>query len=187
MVSEWVAGMHAPWAAMALILLMQASPSAVAQRRAAALAKRTFAEVNERRVDAGLKRLQWDDHLAAAAREHALNMAGRGFFGHEDPELGGPGERLKRRGYIWSMCAENIFQEQGYPNPVEKAVEGWMSSQGHRQNILQPVLTHSGVGVASTGDDRLYFVQLFAIPRTAPDTRGLNRGRRTGRTTSSSR
>lgn len=157
--------MHAFGAALLIVLLAGAGPTEIAQRRAAALAKRAFHAINAQRVQAGLQPLQWDERLAAAARDHAFNMAGRGFFAHEDPELGGTGRRLKARGYEWSVCAENIFNEQGYPDPVERAVEGWMSSLPHRRNIMNPALTHSGIGVASTGDDRFYFVQIFALPR----------------------
>ncbi len=157
--------MHVVWSALALFLVMlQSGGTTRATREAAAIARRTFDAVNLERVQAGLNPLKWNDDLAAAAREHALSMAGRDFFSHNDPVLGSLAERLNRRGIAWRMCAENIFMEEGYKDPVPRAVEGWMNSPGHRQNILERRLTDSGVGTAVTASGRRYFVQVFTIP-----------------------
>ncbi|HWR53275.1 MAG TPA: CAP domain-containing protein [Bryobacteraceae bacterium] len=165
--------MHVFWSAVTLALLMlQAGEATQTPREAAAIARRTFDGVNARRVQAGLDPLKWNDDLAAAAREHAVNMAGRDFFAHNDPVLGSLAERLNRRGIPWRMCAENIFMAEGYKDPVPKAVEDWMNSPGHRQNILEPRLTDSGVGTAVTASGRRYFVQVFTIPGRVADASG---------------
>ena len=41
------------------------------------------------------------------------------------------------------------------------AVEGWMNSQGHRENILDPSYDRAGIGVAIAEDDRVYITQNF--------------------------
>jgi uncharacterized protein YkwD len=144
--------------------MLQSGGTTGAAREAAVLARRTFDAVNAQRVQAGLAPFKWNDALAAAARDHALSMAGRDFFSHNDPVRGRLAERLKSRGIPWRMCAENIFMEEGYKDPVPRAVEGWMNSPGHRENILEPRLTDSGVGTAVTAGGRRYFVQIFTIP-----------------------
>lgn len=46
------------------------------------------------------------------------------------------------------------------PQPVGDAVQGWMESQGHRENILRPEFRETGIGVWRTGNT-YYFTQLF--------------------------
>ena len=54
---------------------------------------------------------------------------------------------------------ENIAA--GYQSPSE-VVEGWMESEGHRENILNPAFTKIGVGYHYTGTDMVhYWVQMF--------------------------
>ena len=43
-------------------------------------------------------------------------------------------------------------------------MDGWMSSSGHRQNILCPEYTHLGVGVVAHGPE-IRAAQLFATLR----------------------
>lgn len=135
--------------------------------------KQIFDEVNDVRVRRGLKRLQWDEKLAAMAREHAINMAGRRFFSHVDPVLGDIDPRLAKHEIRPKAAGENLFMSQGYDQPVPEAIEQWMNSPGHRKNILGGAYTHTGVGAAYSSDGNLYFVQEFALPlpATAPSSR----------------
>lgn len=168
----------------AFLVMLPSGATTPAGREAAAVARRTFDGVNAERVRAGLEPLKWNEGLATAARDHALRMAGHDFFSHQDPVYGSLAERLNRRGFAWRMCAENIFMAEGYKDPVPKAVEGWMNSPGHRQNILERKLTDSGVGTAVTASGRRYFVQVFAIPGRAA---GAPAPRKRSRPTSSLR
>jgi uncharacterized protein YkwD len=128
--------------------------------------RRMHDEVNRVRVENGLDPLQWHLELAGAARDHALRMAGHRFFSHVDPLHGGTAARVTRHGIRWTWVAENIYYSEGYKDPVPKAVEEWMTSPGHRQNILTARFTHSGVGTALSADGRRrYFVQIFLVPR----------------------
>lgn len=35
-------------------------------------------------------------------------------------------------------------------------IDGWMSSQGHKENILNPKFTHAGMYVTRGGGDKRY-------------------------------
>ncbi|HZK13036.1 MAG TPA: CAP domain-containing protein [Desulfobaccales bacterium] len=55
--------------------------------------------------------------------------------------------------YGW---AENIWEGSNLPAADSEALartimNSWMSSSGHRENILSPDYTHLGVGVAASG------------------------------------
>ncbi len=108
--------------------------------------------------------LAWDPQLAAIAREHSADMRDNGFFGHVSPTTGMHPDRLAKAHYLASASAENVAH-----NPsIFEAELGLMHSLGHRRNILDPQMTHVGVGVAGAEDDqgrrRWWLTQLFARP-----------------------
>ena len=114
---------------------------------------------NVEREANGLPALIWDSRLGAAARSHSTDMAQRDYFSHISPEGEGPGERLRKEGYsdIWM---ENIAAGAATPSDV---VAGWMGSEVHRANILNPGFTHVGVGVCYREEAtyRYYYTQDF--------------------------
>jgi uncharacterized protein YkwD len=97
-----------------------------------------------------------DENLRRASREHSADMAARNYMSHTNPEGIGPGERASAAGYHrWS--GENIAM--GYPT-AEAVVDAWMSSEGHRANILNCESRAIGVGAAE-GARGMYWTQNF--------------------------
>jgi uncharacterized protein YkwD len=109
----------------------------------------------------GLAQLQWNDSVAEEARRHSMNMMDRGFFSHRDPVRGPLAARLHAGGLTWSRCGENIFREHGMEDPADAAIEGWMKSPTHRQSLLDPLFTHTGVGIAISPDTEYFITQEF--------------------------
>lgn len=71
-------------------------------------------------------------------------------------------EHLPLRGFVDACApgrraAENLAASD---RPAAEVVAAWMDSPGHRNNIVDPGLTHTGVGCARDGDE-LVCVQLF--------------------------
>lgn len=110
---------------------------------------------NQERKARGLPALQWSDSLAKAASYHAAHMADYRYLDHDTRLPGGKRisakERISRFDASW--CGENIAQGQRSP---EEVLADWMSSPGHRSNILQPEAKRIGVGHVSG-----YWVQVF--------------------------
>ena len=98
---------------------------------------------NERRRSQELRRLCVHPALQRAAREHSQDMIRRDYFRHGDV-----GKRLKRHGYNWSTCGENILSDPGSPSPGPSFDE-WMDSQSHRDNILSRRFKEVGIGLAT--------------------------------------
>jgi uncharacterized protein YkwD len=126
------------------------------------LERRVFDLVNNERVGNGRGMLVWSDQVAAIARFHSNDMAENSYFSHEDRQ----GNRLiKRADHLglsnWRDIGENISWLTGFEDPVRRAVEGWMNSAGHRENILNPSYRESGIGVAVSTDGKYYFTQIF--------------------------
>ena len=132
--------------------------------RKEAVEKELFTAMNRQRRLHGAKDLRWNDALAREARLQSFSMWEHGFFSHEDPVRGNPTTRLRRAGIVWRGCAENLFREQGYRDPVKAAMEGWMASPGHRQNLLDAKFTQSGMGVMIGPFDEFFMTQIFVLP-----------------------
>lgn len=92
-------------------------------------------------------------------------MMERGFFSHIDPLRGPLSARLHAAGIQWIRCGENIFREQGLDDPPDAAVEGWMKSPAHRESLLDPLFTQTGVGIAISPDTEYFITQIFIRPR----------------------
>ena len=125
--------------------------------------------VNGQRQQFGLPALSEDALLASLAKEHSISMVEHNFFSHDRY----PGERSFGYGQLpGTIRGENIAMiptRQYIPGPYLSlqevcawAVSLWMSSPGHRANILRSSFTRTGVGVAfSEGGDYLYITQMF--------------------------
>jgi hypothetical protein len=119
-----------------------------------------FEITNAFRALHGKKALIWNDRLAAAARSHSADMVSRAFFSHINPDGKNPGDRITAAGYSWASYAENI--NGGYGNAVS-AMDGWINSSGHRNNILTSTCDEIGVGWAL--GTPAYGTQKFGLER----------------------
>jgi uncharacterized protein YkwD len=95
----------------------------------------------------------WNDILENAAKAHSSDMSTNKFFSHTGSDGSTLGERIKRLGYNWTSCAENIAM--GYKND-EQVFNGWINSPGHCRNIMLPDIKE--IGLARVGD---YWTLLF--------------------------
>jgi uncharacterized protein YkwD len=104
--------------------------------------------------------LTWEAHLTCAARVHSLDMATNDYFDHTNQQGNGPGWRLDQAGYAGGAWGENIAA--GYPDPVA-VVQGWLDSDGHCSNMLNPGFSLIGVGFAYDGGSSYgnYWTQTF--------------------------
>jgi uncharacterized protein YkwD len=101
--------------------------------------------------------------LFKAARNHSVNMATKGDMNHV---LDGknPADRVRATGYRAARLAENISWGSSSAT-VAELVKGWMGSEGHRKNILDPGLKEIGLGYACDGKGDIYATQVFGTSR----------------------
>jgi uncharacterized protein YkwD len=151
-----------------LVLIAIALEDETAPTDLAALERDIEAAVNRVREARGLSRLASSETLRGIARSHSADMAHRGYFSHDSPEGAGPADRLILRGVDYEKVSENIFTCRGVDDPVRAAVDGWMSSPGHRKNMLDPVVVATGVGVAVNDEGALLVTQMFLLPMERP-------------------
>lgn len=126
---------------------------------------------NLKRREAGLAPLRWNREMSESARWFAQNAVDRPtgpYCGHTDSEERSPGDRMQAFHYTNAQSwGENVVC--GLTTP-DGAVNGWMNSPQHKQNILQGAYREIGVGYyrnSTTG--RGYVVQDFSYdPEYAP-------------------
>ena len=93
---------------------------------------------------------------------HSNNMANYKFFSHRGLDGRMVNDRADSVGLNkWRGIGENIAFERGYDHPASFAVEKWMESPSHRQNLLGQSWKESAVGIAVAPDGSYYFTQVF--------------------------
>lgn len=112
--------------------------------------------VNEERAKAGLNEVVLDKELEAAAFIRAKET--EISFSHTRPDGRSFVSVLNDQGISYRGAGENIAWGQSSP---EEVMRGWMNSDGHRANILNPNFTTIGVGYYQNANGRNYWTQLF--------------------------
>ncbi|MFF9125525.1 CAP domain-containing protein [Streptomyces sp. NPDC014889] len=115
--------------------------------------------VNSERSKAGCSALTVNDKLTKAAQAHSDDMAAHKNMSHTGSDGSNPGDRITQAGYSWQTYGENVAY--GYATP-EQVMDGWMSSAGHKANILNCSFKEIGVGLAQPGN---YWTQEFGAGR----------------------
>ena len=95
--------------------------------------------------------------LSELARIKSNDMRDNRYFAHESPTYGNASAMLKTFGYAFNAVGENIAHHAN----VEKAQAAFMSSDGHRRNILSSSWTKVGIGVSVDAQGYVYVTQLF--------------------------
>ena len=138
------------------------APSLPSFDDATTIERTAFDKTNEARLQNGLPPLAWDPLLCRMARMHSEDMAQRGYFAHETPEGLEPKDRGRALGILhFRVLAENIAYNKGFADPGAFAVERWMTSGGHRANILYIGFQASAIGSYVAADGSVYLTQVF--------------------------
>lgn len=126
--------------------------------------RQAFQLINEKRHAQNLPPLKWSDDVARVARAHSQNMAEYKFLSHEGTDGSMVDDRADRVGLSkWRAIGENIAYNRGYEQPIEFAVERWMNSPKHKQNLLDNRWQESAIGIAVTPDGTYYLTQVFLL------------------------
>lgn len=108
-----------------------------------------LAEVNALRVRRALVPLRVSTGLTAAAREHSLEMAREGYFGHEALDGLSIEARLERfypsAGHRFWAVGENLAWGSPGLGPT-RALRLWLRSPLHRENLFTRGWREIGIG-----------------------------------------
>lgn len=134
------------------------SPAPAPATEVAALEQSVHQKINAYRASRSLPALALNATLSHVARIHSQNMAsGSVPFGHE-----GFDARVQTlsQTFTFRSVGENVSYNQGYSDPVAVAVNGWLNSPGHLNNIVG-AFNLTGIGVARNNNGEYFFTQIF--------------------------
>lgn len=124
---------------------------------------------NDKRIAAGLSPLSENGSLSGAALAKGNDMLAKGYWAHFAPDGTSPWKFFTDFGYRYRYAGENLARD--FSNPGS-AVEAWMNSPTHRDNILNAKYKEIGIGVVEgnlAGVDTTIIVQFFgATSDSAP-------------------
>ena len=129
-----------------------------------ALQAEVLANVNAERKTQGLSTLTLSPKLDEAAQSLACDNAERQSISHESLDGGNLKTRLRKAGYAFRTAAENTGRGFG---SGARAVEWWMNSEKHRDNILLRKVREVGIGIAVSAapDSKLHWVLVVGASR----------------------
>jgi uncharacterized protein YkwD len=118
-------------------------------------AKTFLDRTNDLRSRYGLRAYKESATLTDKAEAWARHMASTGRLEHSNLSSGLSGLR-------WKALGENV----GYSSPTSNTLltihNMFVSSSGHRANLLKSNFTHMGVGVAKDSRGRVWVAEVFA-------------------------
>lgn len=113
--------------------------------------------LNSDRSRYNLPPLTIDPALCRIARIKSQDMLTNGYFSHTSPTYGDVRDMLTHFGYSYTAAGENIAKHA----TLEKAQAAFLSSPGHRRNIMSSAYDKVGLGIALTGEGYVYLTQIF--------------------------
>ena len=117
--------------------------------------------VNQKRLDNGLSPLTLNGKLSGAAYGKARHMFDNNYWAHFAPDGTSPWNFIVNSGYNYVYAGENLAK--GFVN-ANDAVDAWMNSPTHRDNILSSQYRDVGFAIVEgtlQGEETVLIVEFF--------------------------
>lgn len=120
---------------------------------------------NQNRLSNGLPAFSLNSKLNTAAQNKANHMIANDYWAHVAPDGTTPWYFFDQAGYAYLVAGENLAY--GFDTSLG-AVNGWMASPSHRDNILLPDYEQVGFGIANgenyQGGENTVVVAMYGDP-----------------------
>jgi uncharacterized protein YkwD len=115
------------------------------------------------RAQNGLAALRLDGRLVNVARQRANDMAAKNYFSHTAPNGATAFTLLTSAGYTYAIAGENIARNNyADAQSAGVAMNGFIGSPGHFQNIVDGKFSLVGIGAAVGAGGMKYYAVVFA-------------------------
>ena len=124
--------------------------------------QKAFELINHYRGEQDLVPLEWSDNLHSIAYSWSVEQAQVGKISHDKFDENSAQAKQQLAGMVG--FAENVAMNMVQPTSaaMDKVVEQWIDSEGHRTNIVGD-FNYSAIAVSvKSATNELYFTQLFA-------------------------
>ena len=139
------------------LILLQFPVNARAAHSVTSAEQTLFALLNEDRARHGLPALILDEELSRIARIKSQDMVDNNYFAHTSPTYGNVRSMLTSFGASFSSAGENIARSRS----VHHSNAAFLSSAGHRRNMLSSTFTHVGIGVVVNAQGFVTVTEIF--------------------------
>lgn len=121
--------------------------------------------LNQTRESLGIKPLQENEDLDAAAALKAQDMIRNEYFSHISPSGTTPWHWFYEAGYNYKYAGENLAI--GFYDSSE-VFEAWLGSSSHKENMVNPAYSEVGTAILSGfgENNAIIVVQLFGYPKS---------------------
>lgn len=119
--------------------------------------KELLSLINAQRKAYGLPELSFNSELQRVAKAKAQDLVANNYFSHTSPTYGSPFDMMKSFGITYKTAGENIAGNSS----LAGAVDAWMNSTGHRENILNNAYNYTGIGIVDSPKYGKIMVQMF--------------------------
>lgn len=102
--------------------------------------------INTLRTQNNLSELKIDSATQNVARLKAQDLVDKNYFSHTSPTYGTPFEMLTTNGVTYKTASENIAGN----STLDGAVNSWMNSESHKNNILSNAFNYTGVAIVDS-------------------------------------
>ncbi len=127
------------------------------------------ARINQERITRGLIPYALSEPLTAAAQAHANDMSQSGKKSHTGSDGSDVFTRVARAGYGKYTWGYRVGENWASYHDIATAMQMWMNSAPHRENILHTLYREVGVGIAPGANGALIYVIVFgAQPNILP-------------------
>ena len=113
--------------------------------------------INEQRKANGMSELKFDSRLMKLAKLKTQDMLEENYISHNSDKYGKVFNMLKVNNVDYKVAGENIARNANEP----LAVQAWMNSTSHRENILDERYEYTGISVIKDKEYGYLFVQIF--------------------------
>lgn len=118
-------------------------------------------EINDAREENGLPPLQESEELASESRAYSAEMAAGGELEHGDVACSPGGENIAKSYWQRAVQTESGTKTHSTSEELGEALaQQWLTSEGHRENIMSTQYDIVGVGVVEQ-DSEVYATQRF--------------------------
>lgn len=129
---------------------------------------------NIQRENNGLAPLKENSVLSEAALAKGNDMLAKGYWAHFAPDGTTPWSFFLSFGYKYKYAGENLARDF---SDASSAVNAWMNSPTHRENILNANYQDIGIGIVEgnlAGADTTIIVQFFGTPLNTTTAKTTN-------------
>lgn len=116
---------------------------------------------NRERQKNGLSPLKLDEKLTRVANNKSKDILEKNYWAHNAPDGTTPWDFFDEEGYKYSYAGENLAR--GF-STAEEAINAWMRSEKHKENILSPNFVDIGFSIREgkiKGEETILIVQAF--------------------------